>query len=30
MCGSEYLYISPDIINPVPIAFFKHTPRPKT
>ena len=22
----EYLYISPELVNPVPIAFFKHTP----
>ena len=30
ICGSEYLYISPGLINPVPSAFFKHTPRSKT
>ena len=25
ICGCEYLYISPEIVKPVPNAFFKHT-----
>ena len=29
-CGCEYLYLSPEITNPVPNACFKHTPPTQT